>query len=246
MKRLSWQAILVLSFTAVSITIYLIHYVIFKNAHDIFFYMIMDIAFLPVQVLLVTLVIQRLLEDREKRARLEKLNMVIGTFFSQVGTKLLTYLSDFDPDLEKIRSDLIVTNNWSDQEFMNVNKRLRNYTYGVDVQKIDLERLKAFLSSKEDFLVRLLENPTMLEHQSFTEQLRAVFHLAEELSCREDPRNLPETDRVHLANDIKRAYQLIVHQWLDYMKYLKKYYPYLFSFAMRTNPFDQNASPIVQ
>jgi hypothetical protein len=30
------------------------------------------------------------------------------------------------------------------------------------------------------------------------------------------------------------------------MKYLKKYYPYLFSFAMRTNPFDQNASPIVK
>ncbi len=110
MKRLSWQGILVLSFTTVSITIYLIHYVIFKNAHDIFFYMIMDIAFLPVQVLLVILVIQRLLEDREKRARLEKLNMVIGTFFSEVGTKLLTYLSDFDPDLEKIRSDLIVTN----------------------------------------------------------------------------------------------------------------------------------------
>jgi hypothetical protein len=32
---------------------------------------------------------------------------------------------------------------------------------------------------------------------------------------------------------------------LDYMKYMKENYPYLFSFAMRTNPFDREASPIV-
>jgi len=246
MNRLSWQSVLISSFVVFSVILYVIHYALFKNVHDIFFYMIMDIAFLPVQVLLVTLVIHRLLENRERRARLEKLNMVIGTFFSEVGTQLLTYLSDFDPNLEKIRSDLIVTNNWSEEEFRTVNKRLRNYGYGVDIQRIDLENLKIFFSGKKDFLVGLLENPTLLEHQSFTEHLRAVFHLAEELSFREDTRNLPEADTTHLANDIKRAYHLIVRQWLDYMKYLKGSYPYLFSFAMRTNPFDRNASPIVK
>lgn len=246
MKRLSWQGVLVLSLVVISIVIYLVHYAIFRDARNIFFYMVMEIAFLPIQVLLVTLIIHRLLEEREKRARLEKLNMVIGTFFSEVGTQLLTYLSDFDPNLEKIRSDLIVTNNWSEQEFMTVSRHLRNHSYGVDIKKIDLENLKTFLSIKKDFLVRLLESPTLLEHQSFTEHLRAVFHLAEELSFREDIKHLPETDISHLANDIKRAYQLIVYQWLDYMRYLKKYYPYLFSFAMRTNPFDENASPIVK
>jgi len=39
---------------------------------------------------------------------------------------------------------------------------------------------------------------------------------------------------------------LLVHQWLDYMKHLKDNYPYLFSLAMRANPFDQDASPIVK
>jgi len=38
----------------------------------------------------------------------------------------------------------------------------------------------------------------------------------------------------------------LVRQWLAYMKYLKNFYPYLFSLAMRTNPFDQHASPIIK
>jgi hypothetical protein len=72
--------------------------------------MFQDIAFVPIQVLLVTLIISGLLNMREKRVRLEKLNMVIGTFFSEVGTRLVAYFSDFDPKLDKIRKDIVVTN----------------------------------------------------------------------------------------------------------------------------------------
>ena len=187
-----------------------------------------------------------MLNRREKQTRLEKLNIVIGVFFSEVGTKLLAYFSDFDPKLDKIRKDLIVTNNWSKQEFVGVSKRLKDYDYGVEIHKVDLEILRSFLVGKMDFLMRLLENPNLLEHESFTELLRAVFHLAEELATREDVRKLPDADYAHLAGDIKRAYSLLVREWLDYMKYLKDNYPYLFSLAMRTNPFDQDASPIVK
>ncbi|MDD5585217.1 MAG: hypothetical protein PHV55_09220 [Candidatus Omnitrophica bacterium] len=45
-----------------------------------------------------------------------------------------------------------------------------------------------------------------------------------------------------LSGDMKRAYQQLILRWLDYMKYLKQDYPYLFSLAMRTNPFDANAA----
>jgi hypothetical protein len=50
-------------------------------------YLVSDIAFLPVEVLLVTMIIHRLLEDNEKKARLDKLNMVIETFFSEMGQR---------------------------------------------------------------------------------------------------------------------------------------------------------------
>ncbi|TES89729.1 MAG: hypothetical protein E3J88_05405 [Anaerolineales bacterium] len=246
MKRFSWQILLGLSLIVLSVIFYLLHYAIFRDPHHIFLYLIGDIAFVFIEVLLVTLIIHRLLSGREKRTRLEKLNMVIGAFFSEAGTGLLTYFSDFDPKLDRIRKELVVTNDWSEKEFSSVSKRLKNYDYGVEIQKVELEDLANFLTRKRDFLLRLLENPTLLEHESFTELLRAVFHLTEELANREDLTQLPDTDYEHLAGDIKRAYISLVHQWLDYMKHLKDDYPYLFSLAMRTNPFDQSASPIVK
>jgi hypothetical protein len=208
--------------------------------------MLQDLAFVPIQVLLVTLIISGLLNMREKRLRLEKLNMVIGTFFSEVGTRLIAHFSDFDPKLENIRTNLIVRKEWSDQEFVAVIKRLKDYDYEVTIHVMNLVDLRIFLMAKRDFLVRLLENPILLEHESFTELLRAVFHLTEELAAREDLQALPDTDRQHLAGDVKRVYNLLVHEWLNYMQHLKDNYPYLFSLAMRINPFDQNASVIVK
>src|SRR6266498_2109858 len=184
MKHLGWRMRLGIFLVALSALIYLIHYAIFRDAHHIFLYMIGDIAFIPVEVLLVTVIIHRLLEIREKRIRLEKLNMVIGVFFSEMGTKLLTYYSDSDPRLDSIRRNLVVTNNWSEQEFTSMNKRLKEYEYSVEIQKIDLEDLRAFLIGERKFLLRLLENPYLLEHEAFTDLVEAVLHLTEELSAR--------------------------------------------------------------
>jgi len=246
MKRWDWQIKLGIVLIIFTVLVYFIHYLIFRDPHHIFIYMIGDIAFVFFEVLLVTLIIHRLLGEREKRNRLEKLNMVIGVFFSEVGTELLTYFSDFDPKLNEIKKELVVNSGWTDQEFKQVSKRLKNYNYDISIQKMSLEDLRTFLTEKRDFLLRLLENPNLLEHEEFTELLRAVFHLTEELGSRVDIKDLPDSDCAHLAGDIKRAYIQLVHQWLDYMKHLKENYPYLFSLAMRTNPFDQEASPIVK
>jgi len=94
--------------------------------------------------------------------------------------------------------------------------------------------------------LRLLENPNLLEHESFTELLWAVFHLTEELCSRVDLKQFPDADFQHLSGDIKRAYVLLIAEWLAYMKHLRDSYPYLFSLAARMNPFDPKASPIVK
>ena len=246
MRRLDWKFFLGLGLVVLSALVYLIHYFIFRDSHHIFIYLVGDVAFVFIEVLLVTLIIHQLLSQREKRAKLEKLNMVIGTFFSEVGTELLAIFSDADPNLDDIRTNLVVSADWSEGDFLRMNKVLRNYKYDIEILKVNLSSLRTFLQGKRDFLIRLLENPVLLEHEFFTDLLRAAFHLAEELTCRKEVTDLPDTDYQHLAGDIKRAYVLLVHQWLDYMRYLKNSYSYLFSLAMRTNPFDQETSPIVK
>jgi len=245
MRRFRWQVSLALALVVLSVMIYLVHYAIFRDPHHIFIYMVGDIAFIPIEVLLVTVVIHQVLSQREKRNRLEKMNMVIGAFFAEVGTGLLAYLSDFDPRLDEIKRDLIVRDDWSDQQFADVSRRLHKHEYQVEIQKVRLEDLRTFLKAKRDFLVRLLENPSLLEHESFTDLLRSVFHLTDELEKREGMTDLPDSDLHHLALDLKRAYVLLVHEWLGYMRHLRYNYPYLFSLAMRTNPFDESASVLV-
>jgi hypothetical protein len=187
-----------------------------------------------------------MLNKRESKTRLEKLNMIIGVFFSGVGTRLLADFSKFDPQLGLIRKDLIVRNDWSEQEFLKVEKELQAYGYAIEIHRFDLEGLRLLLTGQRDFLLRLLENPSLLEQESFTQLLLAVFHLTEELACRNEFKGLPESDVAHIKGDIRRAYALLVKEWLHYMKHLKVRYPYLFSLALRTNPFDQGASPVVE
>jgi hypothetical protein len=65
--------------------------------------------------------------------------------------------------------------------------------------------------------------------------------LTDELENRRYFKNLPESDSKHLSEDIKRVYNQLILEWLDYMRHLKKDYPYLFSLALRINPFDETA-----
>lgn len=243
MKRFfNWQIMFALILVALSAAFYYLHYIIFKDAHHIFIYLLGDIAFLFLDVWIVMLVLHRLLVYREKQSIRKKLNMVIGTFFSEIGTELLKIFSRFDPKASDIAQQLVVTKNWTNKDFMQVRKNVRRRQSDINSKKEPLDKVRDFLVSKRQFLLILLENPNLLEHESFTDLLWAVFHLTDELAHRTDLKNLPDSDYEHLAGDIKRAYHQLLIQWLEYMKHLKRDYPYLFSLAMRTNPFDANAS----
>ena len=245
MKFRQWQFFLGLSLIALSAVLYLIQYLIFGQAGTISYYFFQDVAFVPIEVLLVTLIIHSLLNRREKLLLLKKLNMVIGAFFSEVGTGLAGLFIGFVPRFEIISKELKVDGSWNGHTFASAKSRLRKMDYSIDSRKSDLAPLKEFLLEKRTFLLRLLENPNLLEHDSFTELLWAIFHLADELNHRENLKDLPDTDLNHLSGDMERACTLVIIEWLAYMNHLKNDYPYLFSLAVRTNPFDPDASVII-
>lgn len=229
-----------------SVFFYALHYAIFRDAHHIFIYLLGDIAFVFIEVLLVTLIIHQVLSEREKRSLLNKLNMVIGAFFSEVGTPLLRYFVGFDEAGKSLSKELLIDAEWSEEDFSEVAKALRKRDPVIDSKVGDLPGLRKFLAGERGFLVRLLENPNLLEHERFTELLWAVFHLADELSHRKTIERLSDSDYKHLTGDIKRAYRLLLREWVFYMEHLKNDYPYLFSLAVRTNPLNPDASPEVK
>ena len=241
-KLFNWQVVLGIMFILLSVLFYILHYLIFRDARHIFIYLIGDIAFVFLEVFLVTLVVHNLLAYREKQALFKKMNMVIGAFFSEVGKELIKFCLAFDAQSDIFAKKLVVRSEWTNIQFKHLQKDILNFPCNVDYQRGDLAGLKVFLVKKRQFLLALLENQNLLEHESFTDLLWAVFHLTEELEARADLKNLSPTDYEHLAGDIKRAYCQLISQWLFYMRHLKADYPYLFSLAMRTNPFDKQAT----
>jgi hypothetical protein len=225
---------------------YALHYLIFHDPHHIFLYMIGDFGFLFLDVLLVLLIIERLLSGREKKAMLQKLNMVIGIFFSEVGVELLGRFSDFVENAGELECEVQITPQWDKRQFQEARIKAEAFPYDMVFEAEDLEGLRDLLNDKHSFLLRLLENPILLENQRFTDLLWAVFHLSEELDFRESLRMLPDTDIAHLKIDLRRAYSLIISEWLLYTEHLKRKYPFLFSLAIRINPLNPKASPIVR
>lgn len=238
MKDLKWQIYLGIVLISMSVVLYMLHFVIFKDSHHIFIYMLGDIAFVPIEVFLVTVIIHKLMGDREKRSIMNKLNMVIGVFFSEVGKELLTYLSNLDQKDEIVRQHLSKVQQWKDKDFKDLSKKFEGYRSEIVINPDELEDLKDFFKSKRDFLMRLLENPNLMEHESFTDLLWAVFHLNEEVEKEEDFKKTSKMDYKHIVFDTVKVYDALVYQWIAYMNHLRQSYPYIFSFAIRTNPFD--------
>jgi hypothetical protein len=245
-SRTNWLIGFGIVLLALSLLLMGVHYVLFEDIHWLEKYVVFELAFLTIEVIVVTLILDRLLEARERKERLEKMNMVIGLFFSEVGVGLLRKIAGRDPGIAKIKTELASAGDLSPAEYAKLKATMSGLHFAPDMRRDDLAALKGELIDHRGFMVRLLENPTLLEHEEFTDTLRAVFHLTEELDYRQDFAALPDTDVIHLGGDVKRAYSRLVLEWLSYMRYLKEHYPYLYSLAMRTNPFDQEVSPVVR
>lgn len=240
-----WKLIAGLGLVTLSLAILTVHYLIFQDANHLFIYFIGDLAFIPIEVLVVTLIIDQMLESREKQRRMEKLNMVIGAFFSRIGTPLLAQLVLADSTIENLKERFIIGTDWHDEMFLDMQTCLKDHSCNVAIDLVDMETLKNFLARHENFLLRLVENPMVFEHETFTDLILAINHLDEELKARDDLINLPTSDQAHLAKDIQRVYSQLIPEWLKYMESLKIHYPYLFSLAIRKNPFDKTASVII-
>ncbi|MDO4540314.1 MAG: hypothetical protein Q4B48_04345 [Syntrophomonadaceae bacterium] len=239
MKKLNFMVGLGIIFVVSSIVIYTAHYFIFKDAEFIFRYFIAQLGFLPVNALLVTLLISSVLARRAQRERLQKTDILIGAFFSEMGTELLRRLLQADESpADELRRELLLDKSWQAEDFARARPLLEEHKFKVRFNPQELSALNDWLRGHNDLILRILENPALMEHESFTRMMWAVFHFCDELRLREDLTRLPRSDQYHIEHDANRALSALAGQWVNHMEYTKREYPYLYHIALRTNPFN--------
>ncbi|HCT64174.1 MAG TPA: hypothetical protein DIC60_02680 [Lachnospiraceae bacterium] len=239
MKKNISSFLIALILALLSGLIYVAQIMVFHSPRDTCFYILQDFAFLPLQIAIVTVVLGSYLKRREKAERLKKINTVINAFFSEAGTDIIIVLKGFSKNCHEISEMLNIQADWNDNMFFKTAKYLQNINIQIECGANQLEDLTVLMKSKRDFLIRLLENPNLLEHDTFTDMLLSVFHVTEELIARDTFEVENKEDMEHISNDIQRALKALLVQWVEYMRHLRLEYPYLYSFVVRKNPFCQ-------
>lgn len=224
----------------ISAILFSIHYIVFKDMKTLFFYVGLDIAFIPLELFVATYVVDHLFQKRENEHILEKLNMLIGLFYAELGNGLMHFFAEADPKIDALKTRLNPDGHWKEEQFMTAKKLLQDYTYTVQIDSINFIHLRDLIAGHKELLVLLLSNASLLEKACFSDTLFSVFHINEELLLREiheDKHLMNKEDVVHLKMDIERAYKNMALEWTDYILHLKNKYPYLYVTACRANPF---------
>ena len=61
-----------------------------------------------------------LLQRSTERTRKERINMLIGLFFSEIGNNLLHLLVSFDPEADQVCPECMVDDSWTVQDFIHL------------------------------------------------------------------------------------------------------------------------------
>lgn len=228
MKKIRYYFVISFILIALSAVMFLIHYLVFGQALNTAYYSLMNLCFIPINSLVVTIILEKLIDYRAKKDRIEKINMLVGIFFTEVGGKLMHFIIDSDKDAKNYITNF--------EDLNNIKKCLNEYDYKVDMNNIDLCSIKNILLENNNLFVTLISNENVFQHQIFTDLLMSVVHLRDEIIFMEKDDNL-ELNINHLENDVIRVYKNISIQWISYLEYLNKSYPFLYNNAIRVNPF---------
>ena len=250
-KRLSWKVKFSILMIILIIIIYGSNYLVLGDAEHIISYIWTHLGFIPVDILLVAFILDEIIEKKEKEAMLEKLDMLMSTFFSEVGNDLISQLSSankYKASTENLKS----IKDWNKDDFDNKLAELKGASIDFqadipqEMREEFLENIRTLLAGKREFIINLINNPNLLEKEEFTELINAILHLDEELEHRSDLALVSDTDFGHLNGDMQRVYNKLVYEWVYYLKYLYKNYPYMIALIIRTNPFDETADVYVK
>ncbi len=236
-----WEVKISILLLITSLFFYVVNYLTFHDTSFIEKYILAQLGFLPISVLLVSIVLNSLMVRRSKKERKQKLNIVVGSFFGEIGKDLLRYLSKYDPEAQELAKDMLNLENKSTNELEALEEKIKDRVFKINMEKINLYELRKFLMENKEFVISLLDNPVIIEHETFTDLLWNVLHVSEELKRIINFDTISVEEYEDIKGDLEKLYALLSYEWLKYISYLHEAYPHIFQYEAKTAPFIPHA-----
>lgn len=228
---------LILLLLCASALLYAIHYLIFRDLHHLAIFGLHELAFVPLEVILVTLGLDQLVEKTHREEARSKVSIIETLYFNESGSTMLRYLTSFDPDAARLRELLQVTQDWRSSDFRQAIRQLKSYPFLLDLDRIDFFGLHYHLSQRHEYYRSMLENPALTQSEAFTEMIMKIYLLWEELDGRTNLYQLPEKDRNYLAELLHEIYRELTEYWLDNVYNHSIHNRFRLHRAIESNPF---------
>lgn len=228
---------LILLLLCASALLYAIHYLIFRDLHHLAIFGLHELAFVPLEVILVTLGLDQLVEKTHREEARSKVSIIETLYFNESGGTMLRYLTSFDPDAARLRELLQVTEDWRSSDFRQAIRQLKSYPFLLDLDRIDFFGLHYHLSQRHEYYRSMLENPALTQSEAFTEMIMKIYLLWEELDGRTNLYQLPEKDRSYLAELLHEIYRELTEYWLDNVYNHSIHNRFRLHRAIESNPF---------
>lgn len=228
---------LILLLLCASALLYAIHYLIFRDLHHLAIFGLHELAFVPLEVILVTLGLDQLVEKTHREEARSKVSIIETLYFNESGGTMLRYLTSFDPDAARLRELLQVTEDWHSSDFRQAIRQLKSYPFLLDLDRIDFFGLHYHLSQRHEYYRSMLENPALTQSEAFTEMIMKIYLLWEELDGRTNLYQLPENDRSYLAELLHEIYRELTEYWLDNVYNHSIHNRFRLHRAIESNPF---------
>jgi len=215
---------------AVSAVIYLLQIAIFHDERTTAFYILQDLAFMPVTIAIATLVVGEIMNEQEKKDRLEKTRMLTSSFFTGMGAYLMhgilgmTNADAFIHGVVRSGADLPET----EEE---IRKKIQEAKLTVHIDAAGYTKARQIITANQTNILVIASNPLIIEHECFTEMLWGVFHLMDEFRLRGSWDDLSKDDIYHFNQDFEEVLRLMLMNWVGNARYLKETYPAFYAAA---------------
>ena len=155
MKKLSFNHLIIIILLFISMLFFLFQQFIFHDLHESGFLFFQDLIFMPIEILLVTFILDKILREREKKERLEHQNIVISSFFSEIGNDIIRLFNKDIANKKELSALLCLDQDWNNSNFDETVKTLNSFSYRFNITPDSLNEIKAVLSKKKTYIVSI-------------------------------------------------------------------------------------------
>lgn len=202
----------------ISVCIYGLQILLFHDLRNTEFYILQDLAFIPISIAITTVVVGNIMDSRSKKEAAEKAGMLRSVFFSDIGRTLIAKLNS-------ISESSIVTCLEEDATIQEKQDRIRSCSVKVDADGKTYEYIRSFLNDKKHDLITLSGNNDLMDQDDFTQMLGGIFHLLDEFELRGSFDELNTEDISHMNDDFAKVLVLLAVNSAANAEFQQKNFP---------------------